>query len=220
MYNGQWIGNKENLLATYSIAFPEEREAGRDWYLKANMWAGRVANSYGLPTELVINITAQLSPNNNWKRNKTDTTLLIDLYNRGERDARRIKCCTYNNNVDIAIAMMDVFLKQGVIFNPIGTKVVNFAHNIANPQAVGEEVVTIDKWMLRAWMWNTKLHVTISDPMYNRCAADCIDAAYEVGECPRDFQAITWLAVRRAGNYGRGRQPCGLDRLYRQMVLL
>jgi hypothetical protein len=213
-YNGKWKGDINNLLKIHSLAYAEEIEAGTDWYTKANQWAHGIAETYSLNVDLVIDITAAISPNNQWERNKTDTVRVIKAWMEGETDPSEINCCTYNTNVGLALDM----LYSGVS-KLSGPKVTAFAHNIRYPQSVGDDVVTIDIWAYRAWVWDSRAKITINDEMSKTCATDYIEAARKVARCPRDFQAIVWLVTRRAGGYGRGKY-CGLNKMAMQLRLI
>ena len=212
-YNGKWQGSVENLTEVYSLAYQEEINAGMDWYSQANTWAEVVASRFNLHVDLVIDITAAISPNNQWERNKADTVRVIEAWLDGEGDPRNIRCCTYNVNVQIALDMLD-----GMTHKLAGPKVTAFAHNIRHPKTIGKEVVTVDIWAFRAWIWNSRAKVTINPSMSRAAAADYTVAADQVEQYPRDFQAIVWLATRRAGGYGRAKY-CGLDRLKNQISL-
>lgn len=213
-YNGKWKGDINNLLKIYSLAYAEEIEAGTNWYTKANLWAQGVANKYSLNLDLVIDITAAISPNNQWERNKSDTELVIKSWLEGETDPANIKCCTYNTHVGLALDMLHSGTSK-----LSGPKVTAFAHNIRNPQSVGDDVVTIDIWAYRAWIWDSRAKITINDEMSKTCATDYIAGARKVAHCPRDFQAIVWLVTRRAGGYGHA-SYCGLNKMAMQLRLI
>jgi hypothetical protein len=214
-YSGKWLklGSVQNLLDVYSLAFPEEIEAGTDWYGKANEWARTLAKQVGINVNTIIDIVASLSPNNAWERNKSDTLLLINSWQAGITDPKEIKCATFNNQVQKALDIL-----SGKYTKLIGGKVENFAHNIRRPETVADEVVTVDRWAFRAWIWNSRQSATLSPAMMKRIAKDYQIAAKMVGKTPRDFQAIVWLVVRRAGNNGKAK-VCGLDRLKAQLRL-
>jgi hypothetical protein len=214
-YNGKWseLGSVQNLLDVYSLAYPEEIEAGTNWYGKANEWAHAIAEQLSIHVDTIIDIIASLSPNNAWERNKSDTVLLVQSWKKGITDPKEIRCATFNNQVQKALDLLN-----GAHTALVGNKVINFAHNIRRPETVADDVVTIDRWAFRAWIWDSRQSASLSPALMQRIAEDYQIAAKMVGKTPRDFQAIVWLVVRRAGNNGKAK-VCGLDRLKAQLRL-
>lgn len=195
-----------NLYRVYALAGRDEIEAGQAWYYRANQWAQQVADAHGLPLDTVVQVTAALSQNNKWENNMLDTERVLTAWRYGIYDPKIIKSTTYHNAVRKALDILD---NGGVA---TGGKVECFAHNILHPER-DDDVVTVDQWAYRAWIWNTKAtKKTISRRLIEKISADYVTTARMLGHVPHQFQAIVWLVVRNA--------KFGLDNLWQQQVLL
>jgi len=212
-YNGQWVGkgSAQNLIDVYSLATPKYLEDGIGWYEKANQWCNEVSRHFKLPLATIIDVTAALSVNNEWGRNQRDVFTVINSWMMGKTNSQDIPATTYKFHVDRAIGILEGTdsLK--------GPKVEAFAYNIAYPNH-NDDVVTVDLWAFRAWIWNS-VHpkITIGEGLSNFVADHYRFAAGLVGLTPRDFQAVVWLTVRWAGNWGRSKR-CRLDQFKRQLA--
>jgi len=195
-----------NLYKVYALAGRHDIESGQAWYHTAHEWAQNVADSHGLPLEKVVHVTAALSQNNKWENNMIDTEKVLTAWKYGIYDPKIIKTTTYHNAVRKALNILDNDETA------TGAKVECFAHNILHP-GKDDEVVTVDQWAYRAWVWDTKAtKKSLSRSLISRISEDYVTVARMVGHIPHEFQAIVWLVVRNA--------QYGLDNLWQQTVLL
>ncbi len=186
-------GSVDNLLMTYSISSPWERERGVNWYTEANDYASFLAHRYNLSIEQTAGVLAVLSPNNKWERNKQDANLVIRLYLTGERDVWQYKACTYKNNVIKAWEIID-----GNLDIISGDKVTCFYKNILEPHA--EKEITVDMWAYRAWVYDASAQMPgITEKEYQLIADHYREGAGVVGLAGHQFQAVVWLTVRGGG---------------------
>lgn len=203
-------GSINNLVAIYELATSEQHDQGINWYQLAHDWCVATAKHFSLPLKTVVGITAALSPSNSWERNQRDVYLVIQEFNEGNRIAENIKATAWNTMVWKAIEILEGDDPEYLLTSP---KIQCFYQNILNPKTVDNEIVTIDRWTYRAWLFDSKAPaISINKYLYKKIAEDVRRAAEMVGLEPREFQAVVWIVVKDAG---RGRR-CQLDYLQRQ----
>ena len=206
------MGSTANLLRVYDLATSDQIDRGIRWYEHAHNWVQHTATCFELPFHIVAAITAALSVNNKWEWNKRDVVYLLNQIRSGNRDPRKMNITTFKQQIWTAIGIYDY--QDATLLS--GQKVVQFYNDIMNPMQVNEEVVTVDIWAYRAWVFNSKSKVpTLHANLYNTISADYLKGAEELDLLPREFQAVVWLVVRNAG---RGKQ-CKLRYLEAQYEL-
>lgn len=208
-------GTHDNLLKVYKLASESQLDRGVRWYEQAHHWAKKVADDYDVPLKTVVGMTAALSVNNRWEFNKRDVVYVIEQVRHGNQEVRKMNCTTYKDQVWKAVLLLRTnddplngYLK--------GQKERSFYKDILCPFDVDKNVVTVDIWAYRAWVFDSKAKVpTLSSNMYNTISNDYYCASSETDLLPREFQAVVWLTVRNAG---RGRR-CLLPVLEAQIAL-
>lgn len=166
------------ILAQYS-ADPSVHDVGRRWYPEARALCSRIGREL-VPLETVAKVLSILSPRCTWEWNVRWTQAMVDAFLRGEpmpavsTTANRLK------------AWRELHGEPSLS----GPKSSAFARAILGDT----EAVVIDAWTLRSVGLSHKAKVT---PYRQRwISAAYVEAAAEVGETPRDMQAIVWCAIR------------------------
>lgn len=189
-----------NIIAVYNYVVLNSSNVdivnAANWYPIAHAWCGDVANAYGLSVEQVAGITAALSPQINWTKNKLQTTLLIEKMAAG---LPLVGLMAYKANV----------LKGERIYNgePVldvlgGKKVRSFYNNLM----LNSSSVTIDRHALHIALHGTSNDeksgsITPTDALYTLAENAYVDAARIIGILPYALQSITW--TYKAQNNGR-----------------
>lgn len=173
-------------------ASDQEREEGLRWYKEAMEFADYLSITFNVSKVVAAGVISALSPNNKWERNKIDAFNLIQAYRDG-RTMDDVSVCTYTNNKRRAWGILSGDLKM----LRKARKTHAFALNVG---AMDESVVTIDKWMLRAFSTtsNTPKDVPTSctPVQYDRMSAHFCKVARDMGYKPYELQAIIWVTIR------------------------
>lgn len=177
---------RDRLIRLYESTADALRESGRAWYPTAERVAAELGGD-AVEQPKVAAIIAALSPQTRWRSNveAANAVLWGDL-----AEARR-HC--YRANIDKADRIARGADPADVLGGP---KVRAFWANLSGDT----DAVTVDVWATRAATAGRR-----SDPgnAYARIANAYKAAAWAVGESPRDFQAIIWLAARPDGEHKR-----------------
>lgn len=166
----------QTLVDWYRHADPVNIQTGRDWYRIAQREAIRLARRYGTTQARAAGILAVYSINNSWKENRDWAEEFLAGRPKG---------------MDIHIACSQRILDGERPVDVIGhmPKVSQFYRAISGHA----DAITIDRWALFA----AYLHKVPNSPKYANPAREAYrEAAYRVGEDPRDFQAIVWIEAR------------------------
>lgn len=182
------------LTALYQNADDIVMDHGRDWYNAAARDVGDMAADFGVSFEVAAGVVAALSPQTRWRENLAGARIVL----RACQD-RRAPVGVRGYGANIAKA------KRIALGEPArkvlgGPKVRAFWANICGDVCA----VTVDVWAQRAATGRE-----LSPPSgarYERIAEAYRAAAEMVGEHPRDFQAIIWLATRPLAEHWRDRQ--------------
>ncbi len=196
-YGGMYAqrGNVDNLLKVFNNASEWEVQQGITWYVEANTFGKNLARTYDITLDTAVRVIACLSPNNKWRRNKMDAELVISTWRKDpEFNPRALSCGTFKNNIEKASMILN-----GRPDYLMGDKVFSFYENIMYPEAF-EEVVTVDIWAYRAWVYDSKAQVpTLGNNLYKHIEQDYLVLADLVELPPQQAQAVVWLVVRKAG---------------------
>jgi thermostable 8-oxoguanine DNA glycosylase len=137
-------------------------------------------------------VISALSPNNKWERNKIDAFNLIQAFVNGE-SMESVKVCTYTNNKRRAWAI----LSGDIEMLRKARKTHAFALNVG---MMDESVVTIDKWMLRAFVTTSQtpkeVQTSVTPLQYDRLSTHFCKLARSMGYKPYELQAIIWVTIR------------------------
>lgn len=214
MYNGKWrgAGSVDNLLRVYNLATPTQWDAGVNWYQNAHAWAKEVARKVDLSLDTVVAVCAAISPRNRWEQNKKDTLRVIEAWQDNPQvDPVDIPAATFNRCVGTAINILTYGPRK--LYGP---KVRQFYRDILRPEGVDQDLVTVDTWAFRAWVFDSRFKVpSISLAILHHVSQDYLELAEEVNLPPRKAQAVVWEVVRYAG---RGRK-CRLQQMEQQLTL-
>lgn len=179
------------LLDTYARATDEQRERGRAWYARMRQACEGIAKDTGVPlarvaaTAAITSPDAQLSTNLAWTRKACET--------RGDAAVGR-----YPN-------------AMAARYRPILAGAVPPADGVGGPKVTAfyraimgdADAIVLDRWALRAVGHPRD---TATPRQYERLAAVYADIAAQVGEHPRDFQAIVWIVLRDEHTDTNGRR--------------
>ena len=183
----------KRVRAWHDEATPAEIREGLRWYSEAMDYAKYLSDYFGTYTTVVCaGVISALSPNNNWERNKIDAFNLLQAHADG-LTPDQVKVCTYNPNKLRAwgIASGDVQMLRKA------RKTHAFALNVG---MMDDSVVTIDKWMLRAFLTTSKqpkeLPTSCTPAQYDRLSAHFCKLAKRMGYKPYELQAIIWVVIR------------------------
>ena len=170
---------KGSLVSIYQKTTQDTRRAGRWWYPKLNVWLSAMTEQHIYPFENVVVAFAALSPNITFRMNCLGLTELIQTGNT---------TLGYGQNVAKAkrILMSDHPLEDLTKQHP--SKCDSFAKAILG----NVRAVSLDTWMLTMLGFDG----WITPKRYKHMAQIITKAALHVGEQPRDFQAILWIASR------------------------
>lgn len=175
-----------------SIATPDEISDGLAWYDEAMAYATYISDIFDITRVMAAAIISALSPNNKWERNKIDVFNLCQAYANGE-SIDSFKVCTYNANKAKAWG-----IRKGTFGITKETpKTYAFALNVGDRD---ESVVTLDKWMARAFSTTSlkprKTPESFTPKQYDRLQAHFVNVALRLGYKPYELQAIIWVTMR------------------------
>ncbi len=171
----QW----NSLVTTYRSCDHLTKRAGRFWYPKLNVWLSEMTRQHIYPFENVVVAFAALSPQISFRMNCLGLTELIQTGNTN---------LGYGQNV----AKAKRILMSDRPFEDLATKHPSKCDSFAKAILGNVRAVSLDTWMLHllgfdGWMTTHR---------YKGMVQTITKAAIHVGEQPRDFQAILWLATR------------------------
>lgn len=173
-------------------ATEQEREEGLRWYEEAMQFAEYLSITFNISKVVAAGVISALSPNNRWERNKIDAFNLIQAHVDG-RSADDVRVCTYTPNKLRAWGI----LSGDVRMLRKARKTHAFALNVG---AMDESVVTIDKWMLRAFATTSRtpkdVPTSCTSVQYDRLSAHFCKLARGMGYKPYELQAIIWVTIR------------------------
>ena len=198
--------NAREIVAKFTLATSQEVQLGCDWYPSALKIASRIANKYGLRTEVVAGVIAALSPNNRWERNIVDAEAIIKCWAAGgtRTDILNVKVCTYGKMKAKAVDILTRDIPIVEILN--GKKIIEFFNCITNP-ALND--VCIDGHAYSVWFGQRltmKEVPAIGKKLRHQIKTDYCDATAFINEeldtayTPADIQAITWVTHKRIYN--------------------
>ena len=198
--------NAREIVAKFTLATSQEVQLGGDWYPSALKIASRIANKYGLRTEVVAGVIAALSPNNRWERNIVDAEAIIKCWAAGgtRTDILNVKVCTYGKMKAKAVDILTRDIPIVEILN--GKKIIEFFNCITNP-ALND--VCIDGHAYSVWFGQRltmKEVPAIGKKLRHQIKTDYCDATAFINEeldtayTPADIQAITWVTHKRIHN--------------------
>jgi len=198
--------NAREIVAKFTLATSQEVQLGCDWYPSALKIASRIANKYGLRTEVVAGVIAALSPNNRWERNIVDAEAIIKCWAAGgtRTDILNVKVCTYGKMKAKAVDILTRDIEIVEILN--GKKIIEFFNCITNP-ALND--VCIDGHAYSVWFGQRltmKEVPAIGKKLRHQIKTDYCDATAFINEeldtayTPADIQAITWVTHKRIYN--------------------
>lgn len=181
------------IIEIYDQALPDEIEAGMRWYDDAHNWATEISEKFGVSLEVVVAVTAALSPANKWERNVREAEEMIRVFSSGG-DPATVTSCTYKKNKVRAIEALEAGMS---ILS--GDKTTSFAKNILDPK--DPDVVTIDRHAFNMTLGERAIKTNsgpkVTPKRYRETAAKFIAASEKIGIRPNQLQAITWLVWRR-----------------------
>jgi hypothetical protein len=182
----------KRILKWLYRATPEELREGLAWYDDAMAFAELLSDTFGITKVMAAAIISALSPNNKWPRNKVDAWNLCEAYAKG-LTLDDFKVCTYNSNKVRAWKIRSGEIK----ITKDSRKTYAFALNVGDRD---ESVVTLDKWMARAFS-TTSLKpkdtpTTFTPKQYDRFETHFVKVAKRLGYKPYELQAIVWVVMR------------------------
>tara|TARA_R110000744_G_scaffold23967_2_gene60513 strand:+ start:239 stop:853 length:615 start_codon:yes stop_codon:yes gene_type:complete len=184
-----WIGE--------AMENPNLWNSGIDWYSEAQSFCENVSQDYFMSAYDVAVITAILSPNNKWERNKIDAITVIKAHKIG-LTSDKVKVCTYNANkikaFDYLNGLVDLVRKS--------PKTHSFAMNVG---LLSAEHITIDKWHLRACVCTPTDGVvdaveSCTMAQYRRIEMLTSSVAQEYHLKGYEIQAIIWVMIKKTWN--------------------
>ena len=206
MTYSQLSHNAREIVAKFTLATSQEVQLGCDWYPSALKIATRIADKYGLRTEVVAGVIAALSPNNRWERNIVDAEAIIKCWAAGgtRTDMLNVKVCTYGKMKAKAVDILTRDIEIVEILN--GKKIIEFFNCITNPRL---NDVCIDGHAYSVWFGQRltmKEVPAIGKKLRHQIKTDYCDATAFINEeldtayTPADIQAITWVTHKRIYN--------------------
>lgn len=182
----------KRIMVHLRRATPKELRDGMEWYDDAMAFAQLLSDTFGITRVIAAAIISALSPNNKWERNKVDAWALCQAYAKG-LTLDDFKVCTYNSNKVRAWKIRSGEIK----ITKDSRKTYAFALNVGDRD---ESVVTLDKWMARAFS-TTSLKpkdtpTSFTPKQYDRFEAHFVKVAKRLGYKPYELQAIVWVVMR------------------------
>lgn len=179
---------KENLRHFFNEADEDTVDAGRAWYLQANIWCETMAVRYGVPTYKVASVLSALSPRNKWERNKHDAEAVLKTWRNGGKPDD-INVCTFTSNKEKAFDILNNL--QEIETGSLKTRA--FLLNIAY---LDTEAITVDVWHLRACFDKMIVPKSLTPKVYDKLQKATLQVAKEFNIRGYEFQAVVWGAVR------------------------
>ena len=183
---------KHNITRTLKKATPQNIEAGLSWYAKARANAREIAEENGRTLEEIADVISILSPFNRWHSNLDQASALTFAHTFAPDEDKlaeaisKIPFTTFENNVVKALAR----LEGAKVLTPQSRKTYNFAQNIRG----NLELVTIDRWILRAINYPAS---QLTPKEYDQIESIFQDYARTRTQYkPAQLQAIIWETVR------------------------
>ena len=191
------IYNNLNAWMKSAKEHPEVWNAGMAWYSEAQEFCENTALEHSMSGYDVAVITAILSPNNKWERNKVDTLTVIRAWRVG-LTAEQVKVCTYGANKRKAFD----YLNGKVDLVRKSPKTHSFAMNVG---LLSPEHITIDKWHLRACVGTPSEGVydaveSCTAAQYRRIEMVTSSLAQEYQLKGYQVQAIIWVMIKKIWN--------------------
>lgn len=153
---------------------------GTSWYRASRQFCEELAKEAGISLAKVAGITAALSPQVQWNRNKLMAhEVALTGWTTGQTTA----------NIHKAVRIWEGEQPLRVLG---GNKVRAFYRAIMGH----EDAVVLDTWMATALGWP---HNGFTDRQYQRCEAALREAAAVTSLSPANFQAVVWTHVRGGG---------------------
>lgn len=193
-FNG--INPIENIIAVYNAVVAQSTSAelvnASNWYAIAHKWCADVAQAYGLTVSQVAGITAAMSPQISWDKNKLQTILLIQKMRNGEELTGLM---AYKVNVEKA---RRIYMGENALDVLGGKKVRSFYGNLM----LDDSTVTIDRHALHIALYGCGNEeksgsITPTDKLYDIAQSAYVTAANILGITPYSLQSITWTFKAR-----------------------
>lgn len=195
-FNGIDVVN--NIITVYNVVTTQlssvELVNAAQWYEIAHKWCMDVASAYGLTVSQVAGITAAMSPQISWDKNKLQTILLIQKMRNGEELTGLM---AYKVNVEKA---RRIYMGENALDVLGGQKVRSFYGNLM----LDDSTVTIDRHALHIALHGTGNEeksgsITPTPKLYD-IAQDAYKAAAKIlGITPYSLQSITWTFKAQNG---------------------
>ena len=195
-FNG--INPVENIIAVYNAVIAQlsssELVNAANWYPIAHKWCADVASAYGLTVSQVAGITAAMSPQISWDKNKLQTILLIQKMRNNEELTGLM---AYKVNVNKAAR---IYNGENALDVLGGKKVRSFYGNLM----LDDSTVTIDRHALHIALYGTANEeksgsITPTDKLYDIAQNAYATAAKILGVTPYSLQSITWTYKAQSG---------------------
>jgi hypothetical protein len=199
--------NSRHIVGMLGLASVADIEQGKNWYQRAYDLSVKLIHAYPVTLGQAIGVIAALSPNNKWERNCQDAESIIKAYTSGA-DPRLVKVCTYNNNKEKAIKILEMESPDSEAIQEIlsGQKVVAFYRCISGYK----DTVCVDGHAYAIWLGErvpTTQTPSIGKALYAAITRSYILASEKSDEIvgryltPAEVQAITWVTYRRLLGY-------------------
>jgi hypothetical protein len=166
-----------NLLDCYEKAGYD----GQSWYRESRAFCKRESKTHGVTLATMAGITAALSPQVQWHRNKI---MASDVAAHGWTTGQT------HTNLEKA---RRIWLGERPLQVLGGPKVRAFYRAIMG----NEDAVVLDTWMATALQWP---HNGFTARQYEKCEAALREAAAHTALSPANFQAVVWTHVRGGGD--------------------
>lgn len=194
--------NTRHIAGMLQLASVADIAEGKHWYQRAYDLAVQLIHVYQpLTLGQAIGVIAALSPNNKWHRNCQDAERLIKAWHVGA-DLMSVKVCTFNNNKQKAIAILESPDSEAIESILNGRKVVAFYRSISGYKDavcvdghayavfVGERIPTTKTPKLSAGLYDAiaRSYILVSERSVELCGHQLT---------PAQVQAVTWVTYRR-----------------------
>jgi thermostable 8-oxoguanine DNA glycosylase len=192
MNNKDFKKYRANLRFWFEQATPYEVRDGLNWYKDANSFVTEQSLKLNVDRLILSAALADLSPRNEWERNKFDLLTVVDAVKNGICQTK-VKVCTFNKNKAKAFDRI-----KGILpLKETGMKTYSFSKNVGE---LDSNFVTIDSWHLRACqtrsMTRKNVKETVTAKQYKEVAELTLKVAHEYGLKGYEFQAIVWVVIR------------------------
>lgn len=194
--------NTRHIAGMLQLASIADIAEGKHWYQRAYDLAVQLIHAYQpLTLGQAIGVIAALSPNNKWHRNCQDAERLIKAWHVGA-DLMSVKVCTFNNNKQKAIAILESPDSEAIESILNGRKVVAFYRSISGYKDavcvdghayavfIGERIPTTKTPKLSAGLYDAiaRSYILVSERSVELCGHQLT---------PAQVQAVTWVTYRR-----------------------